>query len=55
MVAYLILISSKGGSRKPIGTKINHYQPLTVVSKISVLNTTDVLDPPLQRLQYDQD
>ena len=57
----LILLSSRGRSRTPLGTKIdffvttaNYSEPLTVVTKNFILRAADVLDPPLSRFQYDR-
>ena len=54
----LILISSSGRSRVALGTKTDFYvttgndsQSLTVVTKNFILETADVLDPPLPSLQ----
>ena len=54
----LISISSRGGSGTHVGTNIdlfvttaNDSQPLTAVTKNFILDATDVLDPPLSRLQ----
>ena len=54
----LILISSRGGSRTPIGTKIgffvtisNESQPPIVVTKNLILDATDVLDPTLSKIR----
>ena len=57
----LILISSRGRSRAPLGTKIDFFvttssdsPSLTVVTKNFILEPADVLDPPLLRLQDDR-
>ena len=57
----LILLSSRGRSRTPLGIKIdffvttaNYSEPLTVVTKNFILRAADVLDPPLSRFQYDR-
>ena len=52
----LSLLISRGGSRAAATSKIerfviivNGYQPLTIITKRSILDVTAVLDPPLIR------
>ena len=37
----------RGGSRTAATPKMEHFQPLTIITKRSILDVAAVLDPPL--------